>query len=247
MDVTASLGLSRQIILQRRLDVLANNMANLNTIGFKSNSLLVQSTANQSHQAGDADASVKPVQMAYDWSIMRDYRQGSIKNTGSPLDIAINGEGFFAVNTPNGTRYTRAGAFALNDQGSIVDMAGNELQADGSAISIPNNAKEIVIGADGTLSIDGKLQSRIRLVKFENPQALQPEGNNLFAAPDTLQPQVMADGKMTQGALEQSNVNSVYEMSNMVEISRQYQSAQNMMSDMADRQRSAIRTLGKIT
>ena len=246
MEISYSLALSRQLALQHKLEITANNIANVNTTGFKAGSLLVRSEAvepesNKNHVEND-----RPWKMAYDWSGLRDYRQGGLKTTSSPLDIAISGDGFLTINTPGGPRYSRGGSFSLNDQGEVVDANGNQLQGDGSAISIPNNAKEINIGSDGTLSVDGQIQGKIQIVNFNNPQSLQAEGNNLYNGGDQT-PQPVDNPKLVQGAIEQSNVNSVFEMTDMIDISRQYAATQNMMQKMNDREQNAIRTIGKIT
>ncbi len=246
MEISYSLALSRQLALQHKLEVTANNIANVNTSGFKAGSLLIRSedvkpSSNKNNLATD-----QPWKMAYDWSGLRDYRQGGLKTTGSPLDLAITGEGFFTVNTPNGPRYTRGGAFSMNDQGEVVDGNGNQLQGDGSAVTIPNNAKEINIATDGTLSVDGQVQGKIQIVKFDDPQSLQTEGNDLYnGGNQTAQP--LENAQMVQGAIEQSNVNSVFEMTDMIEISRQYEATQGMVQRMHDREQNAIRTIGKVT
>lgn len=185
--------------------------------------------------------------MVEEWGSVRDTRGGVIKQTGNPLDIAIEGKGYFAVTNAAGEdRFTRSGVFQVNGEGQLVDLAGQTVQGDGGEINIPPGTTIINIGKDGTISTPTGVVGKLRVATFENEQALVPDGTNGYKAGEGVEAETAAYPRVIQGAVEQSNVNAVVEMTEMVEILRQYQSVQNIMQSEHDRLRTSIRTIAKL-
>ena len=235
---TAATGMQAQ---QLNIDTIANNIANVNTTGFKQGRAEFQDLLYQNvRTAGTASSSsttypiglqlglgTRPVATA------KLFSQGDFQQTGNPLDLVIQGQGFFQVRTPNGeTAYTRDGTFHLNAQGGVVTADGNVLEPQ---ITIPQGAQNIVIGADGTVSVTlaGQTASQtvgtLQLATFQNPAGLTPAGSNLYMAttasgdPITAAPGQNGVGTINQGFLEQSNVDIVQEMVNMIVAQRAYE------------------------
>lgn len=236
---------SYQDSLGRAMDIVANNIANVNTTGYKRetaafDTYLVRPTTTDTFQ------------FAVDSGTYRDGSQGATIMTGNPLDVAVQGRGYLSVQTPGGVRYTRAGAFQLNSEGDLVTAAGDRVLGDGGqTITLPTDARDILIANDGTISAmtgtatQATEVGRISMVKFSSEQKLSPIGNNLFSAEETPEPDT--DSRIVQGAVEQSNVQSVKEMTRMIEISRAYQTVVRLLDTENQRQTSAIQRLGKIS
>ena len=234
-----------QDALSRSMDIVANNVANVNTSGFKRqelkfDTLLSRPTPRDSFAFG------------VDRGTFRDAGQGPSLVTGNPFDLAIQGGGYCQVQTDAGIRYTRAGAFQLNAQGQMITATGDKLLGDGDQpITIPEDARDVVISADGVISArsgtgTGATQlGKLKLVKFEREQGLQMIGNGLYATSET--PQTATGSDIVQGMLEQSNVRSVTEITNMIQINRTYQQAVRLLETEMQRQKDAINRLSKAT
>jgi flagellar basal-body rod protein FlgG len=234
----AKTGLDAQ---QTRMAVVSNNLANVNTTGFKKSRAVFEDLLYQNvRQVGAATSqdTEAPSGMSLGTGVRvvateKNYTQGNLNQTGNPLDLAVNGRGFFQILLPDGTlAYTRAGDFQLSSQGQLVTSSGFVVQP---GISIPQGAQSISIGADGVVSVQLPGQSAptqvgtLQLVDFVNPTGLQPRGENLLletAASGTAQPGTPGQsglGTLEQGAVESSNVNVVEEMVNMIETQRAYE------------------------
>jgi len=236
---------SYQDSLTRAMDITANNVANINTTGFKRESIafdsyVVRPTGDQSFD------------FAVESGTYRDTAQGATVMTGNPLDVAILGKGYIPVETSAGTRYTRAGAFQVNNDGDLVTSEGDKVLGDGDqAITIPSDAREILIGSDGTISAqtgtgaEATQLGRLRVVTFDHEEALQPIGGNLYMANET--PTPSDESKVVQGSIEQSNVQAVSEMTRMIDVSRTYQQVTHLLELENDRQRQAIQRLGRFS
>jgi flagellar basal-body rod protein FlgF len=247
MEIAGNVALSRMIALRQQMDIAANNIANMNTTGFKSEALLMREDKIQPTATGLNPIYKNPVSMVDDWGSVRDTRPGVIKQTGNPLDVAIEGAGYFAVTNANGEdRFTRNGVFQINADGQLVDLEGQTVQGDGGEITVPAGTTNIAIGKDGTVSTATGIIGKLRVASFENEQALLPDGNNGFKAPEGIAAETAENPRVIQGAVEQSNVNGIVEMTEMVEVLRQYQSAQNIMQSEHDRLRNSIRTIAKL-
>jgi flagellar basal-body rod protein FlgG len=224
-----------------QMSVIANNLANTNTTGFKSDRAAFQDLMYQNVQQVGAQ-STQNTQYATGLTLgtgvriaatEKNYTQGSVLQTAGNLDMAINGLGFFQITMPDGTlSYTRDGSFSMDAQGNVVTASGYPLSP---AITIPANAQSVSVGTDGTVSvtIPGSAKpttvGQIQLATFINVQGLQPSGNNLLVesassgAPQVGTPGTGGNGTLTQGSLETSNVNTVTELVNMIQCQRAYE------------------------
>jgi len=241
VDTTLLVSLSQQLAAYRSMDVIANNLANVSTPAFKREQLKFEEYGAQSQDsAGDQG---EPVSFVLDRGVVRDAREGRLEHTGNPLDLAIDGNGYFVVQTDNGPRYTRDGHFTLDSEGRIVTEDGNRLQGEGGDITITHDDGEIHIANDGTVSgINGQL-GKLRIVTFADENALSEEGANLYT---TDQPAQTATGKVEQGMIESSNVEPVIEITNMIQVMRAYQASTNLTEANDNLVRQAIEKLGAV-
>lgn len=247
MENTLLIGLSRQVALARELDVIANNMANVNTNGFKA-----RSSRFEEYLEPDASIETFPwpdrtLSYVIDGGTPIDLTDGAAEPTGNPLDVAIRGDGFFVVETPAGERYTRNGAFQVDGQGRLVTSDGFPVLGDGGPIQLEPGDTGVVIGSDGTISTAAGERGRIALVRFEQPGLLSNLGANLFAPLEPAQNALPAGtaARVEQGFVERSNVQAVYEMTRLMEVSRAYTRIASTLSSLSDLQRTAIQTLGE--
>ena len=241
METPIYIALSRQMVLRAQMDVLANNIANANTSGFKSEMMLMS----------EVDLPAEPgVELSYvqDFATARDFSPGALRPTGNDLDVAIQGNGFFAVQTPQGVRYTRLGRFQLDANGTLVTSHGYPVLAGGSSVTLNPDDGPVNIAEDGTISTDlarnGQMlgvAGKLDVVDFANRDALTPVDDTMFDA--GAQPPTTATGKVAQRMLEDSNVNAIVEMTNMIEVTRNYQSVQRFIDAEHERQRRAISSI----
>ena len=252
MDNDLLVGLSRHVSLRRELDVITNNIANLNTTGFKGESVMFEQfldpTARHEHFPGND----RRIAFVLDRATLQDFSQGPLQRTEGPLDVAIDGAGFFAVQTQNGERYTRAGNFHLNPQGQLVTNNGQPVLGTGGPIVFEPTDTNIAIAADGTVSATngaGQVGDRgkLRLVTFANPTQLTAMGDSLWSAPNGVAAQpAPVTTRAVQGTLEKSNVHAVREMNRMLEVTRTYTTISNMQSRTDELRRKAIEKLAEV-
>jgi flagellar basal-body rod protein FlgF len=241
-------GLSRQVALSRELDVVANNIANINTNGYKADGSLFEEYLGTGARADTGGR----VSFVRDRGVWHDMAAGPVERTGNPLDVAIDGDAFFAVQTARGERYTRNGAFHLNATGQLVTGEGDPVLGTAGPITFQPNDKQISIAKDGTISVregsnkTSTQRGTIRLVAFAKPQQLQKDGGSTFkpAAGDT--PQDTTAAKVEQGALEKSNVRGVVEMSRMIEITRAYTQVATLLQQQSDQSQQSIDKLADV-
>jgi flagellar basal-body rod protein FlgF len=240
MDNAGYIVLSRMASQLRATAVIAHNVANADTPGFHaSRAVFAEHLARA--RATEAPAGGRDLHFAWDRATWRDTDPGPLRQTGNPLDVAISGAGYFAVETPQGERYTRAGRFTLAADGTIVDMGGNPVLSDaGRPLRIAPGDTDLTVGADGIVTGRNGEVGRFRIVRFEDEQDLVAEGDRLFAAPAGTDPQVVAQPRLVQGALEGANVNAVTEMVRMTEELRQFQFAVRFAEAENERQSNAI-------
>jgi len=250
MDNTLYVGLSKQMILNRELDVAANNMANIDTAGFKVESLITQADPVMPAHAPPGSS---PVQFALDQGVARDFTQGAMQQTGAPLDVAIDGKGFFQVQTAAGVRFTRDGRFGTDAQGQLIDQQGDPvLDAGGSPITLNAQGSAPQIGLDGvvTQSIPGQPQAavigKIGVVNFDSLGGLTKSGDGLYQNTTNAQPTPASASVVHQGMLESSNVQPIIQVTDLIRISRAYESVSQLMSDSADLSKTAIQRLGSV-
>ncbi len=236
MENSLTIALSRQSVLARQMDVIATNLANLETAGFKAENMIFSE-----HLEKTAEGEV--LSLVHDVSFVRDLSEGPMVGTQSSLDMAIHGEGYFVVGTDEGERYTRHGVFQLDSSGQIVTTNGDPLfNSGGSPITIPPDASSITITRDGTISADAQEIGQIKVVSFENPQALSKIGNGLYEAVDQT-PTADSDSEILQGMVENSNVKGVVEMTRMIDTVRSYQAATKLADTEHQRILDAIDAL----
>lgn len=245
MQVSGLVLTNYQDALTRALDVVANNIANVNTTGYKRQEVQFETLVNRPTPS-------EQINFGTDRGTLRNTAQGPLLTTGNPLDVAIQGEGYFPIQTQTGMRYTRGGSFVLNGEGEIVTPTGDKLLGDGDQpITVPDDARDITISADGTISAksgtgkDVTQLGKLKIVKFSREQDLQITGNNLYSASET--PQPATDSVLVQGMVEQSNVQSVNEITNMISILRNYQHVMRMLDQEHQRMTTAINRLSKAT
>lgn len=243
MENAAYIGLSRQMTLRRELDIVANNIANANTTGFKVEQLLVGTEVG----ARARNDSIKPgASFVLDNGVGRDFGQGALQQTGRSLDFGIEGEGaFFTVNDGTGDAYTRDGAFTLDPTGKLVTKAGLAVQGDGGDIILDPALGAAVIGEDGTISQNGALVGKLTLARFETLGALSKDGDGLYRNRSNSTPIDATGAKISQGSLEASNVNPLTEITSMIEISRAYEQATRMIENVNDLSKRAVERLGR--
>jgi len=244
MENALLVGLSRQVALARELDVVANNIANVNTNGFKRRSMVFNEFVSPTASADSFPRRDRAVSFVLDKGSTLAFTQGDIEQTGNPLDVAVRGNALLAVRTAAGTeRYTRNGAFALNGRGELVTSDGFAVQTDQGPVTFTDQDANIRIAADGTVSSSQGTKGKLKLVVFDNPQTLRNEGQNLFSSTATPRPATGDETRIEQGAVEKSNVQPVTEMTRLIELSRSYQEIANMMSRADELSRTAINRL----
>ena len=243
MENAQLIGLSRQIALQRQMDVVANNIANINTSGFKSEQLLFEEYLMP--VARDRDFAALDQQLSYtdDWTTIHDMAGGALVQTGNPLDVALQGEGFLAIETAAGERYTKSGSLAIDATGTLVDLNGNPVLGNGGPIQFAAGETDIMIGEDGSISSSAGQKGQLRIVEFADPQATTREGSNLWAGTNPIEATAT---RVLQGSIEKSNVNGVGEMTEMIRVQRAYESVASLISKQDDQRRTAIQTLGNL-
>ena len=248
MDNSLLVSLSQQLASFRAMDVIANNLANVSTPGFKREAAKFEEYVAHVRPA-EGQTGVQSVSFVKDAGILRDLSQGNVEHTGATFDLAINGKGYFAIQTPQGERYTRDGHFTLDNNGQIVTSAGQPLLGDGGAITITPDDSDVQFGPDGTISSTvngrGNQVGKLRIVGFPNERLLQKEGANLYSAPPSQVHVAAPDASVAQGMLEGSNVAPVIEISHMIEVMRAYEATASLTSSQEELLRNAIDKLGQ--
>ena len=236
MDAAGYATLNRQSGLMREMGVVANNIANASTTGFRREGVVF----SEYIAAMDQDPSLS---MAHASGRVVDLTQATLDQTGGAFDFAIQGEGFFLIETPQGERLTRAGAFTPSAEGELVTADGFRLlDAGGAPVFIPPDAKGVALARDGTLSAGGLPIAQIGLWRPENSLALRHQTGTMFDG-GALEP--VEDGVVMQGMLEDSNVQPVSEIARMIEVQRAYELGQKFLDAEDDRVRGVIQALGR--
>jgi len=246
------IGLSRQTILERQLDVIANNVANVNTAGYKADNSLFEEHLTSGAHEDNFVGNDRRVSYVQDRGTFRDFSQGAAEQTKNPLDVAIDGSAFLVVQTPAGERYTRDGGMQLNNVGQLVTVAGNPVLGTGGPIIFQPTDHDINVTPDGTITVvegNGRTDSirgKLRLVNFPDAQKLLKEGLNLYTAGEGGAPQADTKSTVRQGFIEKSNVNAVAEMSRMIEVSRAYTQIATLLQQQSDLHKNAIQQLADV-
>lgn len=241
MENATLIALSAQSGLRRRLEVVANNVANVNTTGFKRERLLmaphVAPMPERQTMPGGRPVFVRDV------ITVADQTPGHLQATGNPLDLGLRDDGYFVVETPAGNRYTRDGHFRTDDQGQLVTSHGLAvLGDDGRPLVLPASYREVTVSRDGTLSADGNAVGRLQIVRFAAAASLRAEGNSLWRS--EAQPMPVARPDVVQGMLEGSNVQPVLEIENLIRVHRAYEQAKQLIDREDDRTKKMLQAYG---
>ncbi|MBP9182905.1 MAG: flagellar hook-basal body complex protein [Fuscovulum sp.] len=236
MDAAGYTALGRQSGLMREMQLVANNIANLSTTGFRREGMVFAEHV----KALDEEPSLS---MAHGTGRIVDLSQAGLTMTGASFDFAIQGDGFFLIETPEGNRLTRSGSFTPNAAGELVNMDGQRLlDAGGAPVFIPPDAGPVGLAEDGTLSAGGVPIAQIGLWQPTDPLALKHQAGTLF---DGGEVEPVEGSRIYQGFLEDSNVNPVSEIARMIEVQRAYELGQKFLDAEDGRMRGVIETLGR--
>lgn len=244
MENAAYIALSRQMTLRRELDIVANNIANADTTGFKVEQLLVGAEIGERAR----NHAIRPgASFVLDNGVGRDFGQGALEQTGRDLDFGIEGEGaFFTVQDGEGEAYTRDGAFSIDAEGRLVTQGGAAVLGDGGEIILDATRGAVSVGPDGTITQEGQPVGRLTLARFETLSVLSKDGDGLYRNRSNAQPIEATGAQVRQGMLEGSNVNPLIEITNLIEISRAYERASKMVEQTNDLSRRSVERLGRV-
>lgn len=241
METTSYIALSRQGALRREMDVIAHNLANMNTSAFKGERMMFVEHIVKSRN----DNSVIPSKLAFtrDVAQYRNLSEGQIQQTGDTLHVAIRGQGFFVVEMPDGSqRYTRSGNFTTDTGGQLVTQAGQPVLSRGGApIFFSPQDTDITIAGDGTISTNNGQLGQLRVVRFDDEQNLELEGGGLMNTEDV--PQDVDRPTVIQGSLESSNIQPVMELTQMIQVQRSYDGVKAFIEAEDQRQRKMVEQL----
>lgn len=243
MENAQLITLSRVSALERQMNVVANNLANVNTTGYKSENMLFEEYLMPVASAEEFKSSDRDLRFVLDDRTIGNFGTGTIETTGNQLDVAIKGEGFFVIQTPAGERYTRDGSFTLNPDGQLTNHDGHAVLGQGGPIQFSPDDTSITINGDGTITGTNGEVGRLRVVTFDDPQTLNRKGQNLFEGENA---RALETPRLSQFALESANVDPINQISQMIEVQRSYQELTNIMSQQNDLRENAIRTLGRV-
>ncbi|HEX2215511.1 MAG TPA: flagellar basal-body rod protein FlgF [Xanthobacteraceae bacterium] len=246
MENAALVGLSRQTALRRSLDVIANNIANLNTNGYKADGFIFEEFVVPSARDEFSVGADRRVSFVSDRATWTDMRAGGMQHTGNPLDVAIEGTAFLVVQTPAGERFTRNGALQVNAAGELVTAEGFRVLGDGGPIVLQPQDRNINIARDGSIAAGEDGRGKLRLVEFAQAFRLQKDGGSNFAAPQGMPPQPATQARVVQGAVEKSNVQGVIEITRMMEATRTYSSIAQLTQQHGELRKTAIERLAEV-
>lgn len=247
MENPSYIALSHQMALRRQMDVIATNIANSSTPSFKAERLMFEEVVAGKAPYAGSGGSQRGLSFVRDFGMLRDTADGGLMQTGNTLDLALNGPGYFVVETPAGPRYTRNGNFRLDQDGRIVTSDGHALlDGQNRPVSVPPGETRIEISAKGAVTTESGEVGRIQVVSFADEQALRKLGSGLYDTDQEPQP-VAATTEVRQGMIEGSNVRAVAEITTMMEVMRRYQSAQRIVDAEHELTRRAIEKLSRVS
>lgn len=237
MDSTGYITLTRQSGLMREMQVVANNIANAATTGFRQEGVVFSEYVKGIQGGGS-------LSMGHGNVRQTSFVQGALQETGGTFDFAIEGAGFFLIETPDGERLTRAGSFSPNGEGDLVTFDGYRvLDAGGAPIFIPPNAETIGVGSDGTISADGDFVGQIAVVVPSEPRMMERANGVMFRADEGFEPAETA--RVMQGFVEGSNVDPISQLARMIEVQRAYEMGQSFLDSEDERVRRAMDAMMK--
>ena len=243
MENTVYVALSRQMILRRQMDVVANNIANAETTSFKLEKIIINTASETLPDPMDPEDTLDYV---LDVALGRDFGQGALARTGGPLDFGIEGEGFFKVAHPDGERFTRDGRFSIDEQGRLTTRQKLPVQGDGGDIILDPKKGEPTVASDGTISQAGLRVGKLSVFSFESLAGLSKTGDGLYRNDSNIPATAATNAIIQQATLEGSNVQPILEITNMIEINRAYEQITRMMDQTAELDRRSIERLGRL-
>ncbi|MHA1524994.1 MAG: flagellar basal-body rod protein FlgF [Alphaproteobacteria bacterium] len=243
MENAQLVGLSQQAALRRRLDIIANNLANMATPGYKAEQPIFSEFLMPVARIDGQQGSAAKISYVQDTALFRDFTPGRFQTTGNPLDVAINGSGWLVVQTPEGERYTRNGHLTINAQGQLTTGTGNLVLSDAGPVQIDESETDITIAADGSISTNLGDKGALRIVVFDNEAALKKTGDGLYSSSEPSRPATNAS--LAQGMLETSNVKAIAEVTAMIAATRSYTQAAKILETSDRLRQSAIEQLGR--
>jgi flagellar basal-body rod protein FlgG len=232
------------ILQQMRLDVYANNLANVNTSGFKADQPVFRFDSFETEAQSPLSAEkLSPYALPLEY--ITDFEAGPVRATGSPLDIAILGDGFLEIQSPEGLRYTRNGHLTINEAGVLSTSQGWPVMGEGGEISVEGG--RIQISEDGQITVDGDTAGVLKVVVFDTPSQLEKAGDTLFANPGGLAGMRESDGhRIEQGAVESSNVNAIRTMTEMIDTLRIFETYQKAIRSADDATSKTVNEVGQL-
>ena len=245
MENALLVGLSRQMALGRELDVIANNLANVTTNGFKARQTRFADYLSSPARFDAFQGRDKLIDYVVDAGTPLDTSSGPVETTGNALNVAVKGDSYLVVQTPTGERYTRNGAFQVDLAGQLVTNDGYAVLGENGPIAFGPQETGASIGPDGTVTTSQGQRGKLRLVRFDDQQALRNEGSHVFSATTPPQPAGLA-GRLEPGAIEKSNVKPIVEMTRLMEVNRSYASVASMIGRMDELKRSALSRLADV-
>ena len=252
MENTLLVGLSRQMALSRELDIVANNIANVDTDGYKADNAAFAEYLMPGARDNNFVGNDRRIAFVEDRASWIDLSQGPIQHTGNPLDVAIDGKGYLVVQTPRGPRYTRNGSLAIGANGQLVDSEGDPVLGTSGPITFQVTDHDVTISPSGIVTVrEGASNAdaprgQLQIVGFDRPQLLQKDGNSNFMAPTGVNAGPTPQGtRVVQGAVEKSNVRAVVEMTRMIQITRSYSDIAALLQQESDQRRNALQQLSQ--
>jgi flagellar basal-body rod protein FlgF len=236
---------SGNVAAMQRMDVITNNLANINTAGYKKDRMVFDSMLNSANNPTLPAGTMTDGPVLAGYTVETDFSQGPVKQTGNPLDLSLDGDGFFVVNTPEGKAYTRQGNFHMGSNNRLVTADGYELQGNGGPITIKGG--KVDINAKGEVFVDGQQAGTIGIVDFPRPYQLQKIGSALFvpSAPGEAG-QPAANTRINQGSMEGSNVQPLLEMVTLIANTRYYEQCVKTVQSYDQMAAKAANDLGKV-
>lgn len=232
MENALYIALSRRRSLERQMDIVSNNLANMNTPAYKAERLVFQEYLVEAQKRAPGLSYVQ------DFGQYRAMEEGPLQRTGNTFDVAISGDGYFTIDTPLGERYTRHGRFELNPNGELVNSSGNLVLGDAGPIVVPPGTTDIEIARDGTISGSNGRIGRLQLVTFDDLTQLRRAADGMYTS--TQEPQAVDNPRMVQGSIEGSNVQAILELTNMMQIANQHSRMKTFIDKEDQRQRNMI-------
>ena len=245
MENAAYIALSRQMTLRRELDVAANNLANADTAGFKVEQLLIATEEGPRARNLGIDG---PARFVMDTGLGRDFGQGTLSQTGNTFDFGIEGRGFFAVGGPEGERYTRDGRFSVDPTGRLITAGGLPVLGEGgSEIILDPEKGPPSVSTDGVISQGAERVGRLQAVEFSALSVLSKDGDGFYVNTSNETPTLSTEGRIRQGMVENSNVQPIIEITNLIEISRAYERMARLIEQHNDLNRRSVERLGRVS